>query len=187
MITIGSFELTDVNSFIVLNGHDFYLFGKYGDNLKCLLHTFAIYGKNGFSENKIEGDGKTPVGTFDFLYAFGINKKPETKLEYIRTDKNYCFVDDINSKYYNKLTDIRCDLKDWESCERITDYKREYQYAVNTSYNKECVKGKGSAIFLHCKGKKDYTGGCIAINKNDMLLCLKYLDKTSKIIIKKPD
>ena len=41
-------------------------------------------------------------------------------------------------------------------------------------YNPDCRWPLGSGIFLHCKGAKDSTGGCVAMDEESMravLLC----------------
>ena len=50
-------------------------------------------------------------------------------------------------------------------------------------YNKEGVAGRGSAIFLHCKGSRRYTAGCIAIDKPAMRNLLQQLKPGAKIVI----
>lgn len=165
---------------IKLSGNNFYLI----KNGLIILKTKAIIGKNGFTYNKKEGDLKTPIGTFPLNFSFGLNDKPQTNYDYIKADENFYFVDDVNSRYYNMLVDIRKVKNDWKSAEKISDYKKEYAYAVNINSNPNCEKGKGSAILLHCKGEKNYTAGCVAIDKKEMLLCLKYLNEHSYIKIK---
>lgn len=136
-------------------------------------------GKNGMNK-KTEGDLKTPVGIFGIITAFGIKPKPETALPYIRiTDDIYCCSD---TQYYNKIIDIK---KNPHNClgEHMSDFSPEYDYGIFIDYNKECIYKKGSAIFVHCKGNKYYTGGCVALEKDFMLLSLRTLCVNSKIII----
>ena len=49
-------------------------------------------------------------------------------------------------------------------------------------YNPECIVGKGSAIFLHCKGK-GATAGCISIPEENMVTVLQNLRSDAKIVI----
>ena len=46
--------------------------------------------------------------------------------------------------------------------EDMYSYQPHYNYGIATDFNKECVYPKGSAIFVHVKGGKPYTGGGIA-------------------------
>ena len=150
---------------------------------KEILKTEIIIGKNGATINKKEGDGKTPKGTYDLGIIFGIKPNPGTNLEYIEIDENYYWVDDSNSKYYNKMVDIKKVEKDWESAEHLVKYQKEYQYVIEIKYNEEGKKGKGSAIFLHCIGDKNYTQGCIAIKKEAIIQIIKFLKSECKIKI----
>lgn len=36
----------------------------------------------------------------------------------------------------------------------MIEYKGLYNYGLVIDYNKECIEGKGLAIFLHCQGDK---------------------------------
>ena len=46
---------------------------------------------------------------------------------------------------------------------------------------------KGSAMFLHCFGLKGYTGGCVAVSRENMEFIMNFLDrdKQPKILIKR--
>ena len=70
-------------------------------NFKCCI------GKKGLTENKIEGDKKTPKGLYSLgnLYYRGDRvKKPKTLLKCIKIKKNMGWCNDIKSKEnYNKL------------------------------------------------------------------------------------
>ena len=144
--------------------------------------TEGFIGKNGVTKNKKEGDGKTPLGKFNVGICFGIHKKIDTTLEYIQINPNLYWVDDVISKYYNKLVDITKVDKDWNSAEHLIDYPIEYEYALEIKTNPKCEKGKGSAIFLHCSNQKP-TAGCIAINTNYMIKLLKSLNKNAIIYV----
>jgi Uncharacterized protein conserved in bacteria len=82
-------------------------------------------GKNGLTKTKVEGDKKTPIGTFtlsNLLYRDDRSPKPLTKLKCIPIKKNMGWCDDIKSKkYYNKLIDIRKNLRH----EKL--YRRDYK------------------------------------------------------------
>ena len=161
-------------------------------------------GKNGASESIHESSIKTPLGNFNLGIAFGTH---DLKIDYpyIKINENLYWVDDVNSKYYNKLISlnetintfnypyiINANEKEFNSAEHLIDYHKQYEYAVYIEYNVNGEKyengvGKGSAIFLHCLGDKGYTGGCIAIPKEDMLFVLNFLNRNKKpqILIKR--
>ena len=140
-------------------------------------------GKKGFTNKKIEGDKKTPLGKYSLgplFYRKDRNKKPETKLKIIEINKNMGWCDDVNNRKYNKLININRKIK----CEKIfrSDYKYDYMILIKYNYNRT-KKNKGSAIFLHLT--KDYkkTLGCIGINKKDFEILLKIINKKTKIKI----
>ena len=61
--------------------------------------------------------------------------------------------------------------------EHLIDYPKEYHYAISIGDNiNPAIVGKGSAIFLHCKGERDYTAGCIAVDEKVMTYLLKNLN-----------
>ncbi len=148
-----------------------------------VLETNAIVGKNGLGKTK-EGDGKTPVGVFLFVEAFGILDNPGTKLEYTKVGKNHYWVDDSESRYYNQFISIDEVQPDWVSAEHIVEYGESYHYVLATSYNSERIPGVGSAVFLHCISKDmETTAGCVAIPEVYMKEIVMRLKERSVLII----
>ena len=141
-------------------------------------------GKKGLTKNKIEGDKKTPKGTFslgNLYYRKDRNPKPLTKLKCISIRKSMGWCNDIkNKKYYNRLIKINKKIKHEKLFRR--DYKYDFMIPIN--YNtKKTVLGNGSAIFLHLSNKLKPTLGCVALNKKDFLILLKLINKNTKIKI----
>ena len=139
-------------------------------------------GKKGLTKKKIEGDKKTPIGTFslgNLYYRADRNLKLLTKLKCIKIKKLMGWCDDIKSKKkYNKMINVNNKLRH----EKL--YRRDYKYdlMIPINYNTQKTKlGKGSAIFLHLT--KDYrpTAGCIALKKKDFLIMLRLINKKTKI------
>ena len=60
--------------------------------------------------------------------------------------------------------------------EEMYSYQPQYNYGIATDFNKECIYPNGSAIFIHVKGTKTYTGGCIAFDEDRMVEILKNCD-----------
>lgn len=149
---------------------------------KQLLGTSGFIGRNGVTNNKKEGDGKTPKGTYSFGRAFGVKKNPGTLLTYTKVNSSHYWVDDPSSKYYNQFVSTKNVTKDWYSAEHLIDYSTAYAYAVAVNYNVECVPGKGSAIFLHCQTGRP-TAGCIAVSKKMMVKILKNINDDALICI----
>lgn len=158
------------------------LYKKTKHKWKKIMYTKAYLGRNGVTKDKKEGDGKTPLGIYRLGPAFGLCENIQTKLDYIQLDNCLYWVDDCDSKYYNKLVDIKKVQKDWISAEHLIEFQKQYEYSVVIAYNTKCIKGKGSAIFLHCSVEKP-TSGCIAIQKEKMLELLNLLEKHSIILI----
>lgn len=149
------------------------------------LDEAAFIGKNGVAKTK-EGDTKTPLGTFGFNKALGINDDPGCKMPYTKVNDSHYWDCDINSQRYNTLVSTD-DYKDFslDDSEHIVDYPNAYKYILNTTYNEECIPNAGSAIFLHCyREQRTYTGGCISIPLDSMEYVMKHIDSDSKIIIR---
>lgn len=142
----------------------------------------GVVGKNGVTTNKVEGDGKTPAGIYSLTDSFGTAPKPtNVKLPYTRINKYYYWIDDVTSRDYNKMYYFRGDPKKmWRSYESLTHPL--YSYVVEIDYNvNPIVKGKGSAIFLHTKNKStNYTLGCVAIPKDNLVQIMKRLVPASR-------
>ncbi len=141
-------------------------------------------GKNGSTIYKIEGDKKTPKGTFkieNLYFRKDRKEKPSTLLKCIEIKKNMGWCDDIRfPKKYNKLIKIENKIKN-EKLNR-KDYK--YDLLIPIKYNfKRPVIGRGSCIFIHLT--KDYkpTTGCVALKEKDFLIMLKLIKKNTKIKI----
>jgi len=139
-------------------------------------------GKNGVTENKTEGDGKTPIGCFEIkkvLYRKDRIKKPQTKLLVEAIEENDGWCDDVNDKNYNRQIKLPYNAH----CEKLWRDDEIYDIIVVLGFNDNpVILGKGSAIFLHIAGK-DYspTSGCIALSKKDLLEILKDCDKNTLV------
>ena len=141
-------------------------------------------GKNGFSKEKIEGDYKTPKGTFELekLYYRGDRLiKPFTKLKCLKINKSMGWCNDIKDNInYNKLVDTKKKTK----FEKL--YRKDFKYdlIIPIKYNWQVRKlGKGSCIFLHLTKNYKPTAGCIALSKKDFLIMLKLISIKTKIKI----
>ncbi|MCR5459054.1 MAG: L,D-transpeptidase family protein [Acetatifactor sp.] len=155
-------------------------------NWREILSTSGYIGKKGLGKT-IEGDEKTPQGTFHFNAAFGIAKDPGCTIPYHQVTKDDYWSGDPRDGYaYNQLVSIKdypgLDVKN-KNTEHIIDVKTEYQYCLNISYNEECVPRVGGAIFLHCTGKKTHTGGCVAIPKDDMVKVMRSVKEDCVVVI----
>ena len=141
-------------------------------------------GKNGSTNDKKEGDKKTPKGTYkieNLYFREDRKEKPSTLLRCIKIKKNMGWCNDIRfPKKYNKLIKIEKKIRH-EKLKR-KDYK--YDLLIPIKYNfKKPITGMSSCIFIHLT--KDYKGtaGCIALNEKDFLIMLKLIKKNTKIKI----
>ena len=154
-------------------------------NWKQIMTTPGLIGKNGLGKTR-EGDAMSPVGTFGFNAAFGIAEDPGCAIPYLQvTDDDYWSGDQREGYHYNEMVSIK-DYPDLntDDSEQITDYPYQYQYCLNISYNEDCIPGLGSAIFLHCFGPiKPYTGGCVAIPKEQMLTVMQNVKPDCVVVI----
>lgn len=145
-----------------------------------VFETDACIGKNGAGKTQ-EGDTKTPFGDFGVRHAFGILENPGTELAYVDVEKT-TFACDEEGEYYNQIIDT---AETGHACggEEMYLYTPEYNYGIATDYNADNVYPLGSAIFLHCKGVKPFTGGCIAIGEEYMKTVLQHAQPGMRIII----
>lgn len=155
---------------------------------KYNIEANAYIGRNGITNEKKEGDGKTPLGEFELGIVLGTH--PIVKLKkaknYKQINKNMYWVDDLKSKFYNKLIDTLSIKKDWDSAEHLIDYPIEYEYLIEIKSNPKNILGNGSAIFLHCANNKS-TAGCVAVDRKIMKKIIDNIDEQTKIVILKND
>lgn len=144
----------------------------------------AFVGKNGIGKTR-EGDNKTPTGTFNLTIPFGIKADPGANGAYTQVTKYHYWCGTSGSELYNQLVDMRVtDRKCTSSDEYLINYKGEYNYCMFVDYNDAGEAGKGSCIFLHCTGKKDYTAGCIAVPEKVMQKIIQWAKPGVKIVIR---
>ena len=139
-------------------------------------------GAKGSTFNKIEGDKKTPKGTFkieNLYFRRDRRKKPQTSLKCIQINKSMGWCNDVNyPKQYNKLFRIKKKIKH----EKLKRKDHKYDFVIPIMYNaKKPIVGLGSCIFIHLTKNYKPTAGCIALKEKDFLIMLKLVKKNSKI------
>ena len=157
---------------IKLKNKDTLIFDEF--KFKCSI------GKNGLKKNKIEGDKSTPKGIFSLgklYYRSDRVPKPETNLTTKKITKNLGWCDISNNKYYNQEVSS---LKNVNK-EKFFRKDSKYDYLIIINYNKNKIKNKGSAIFIHLTRDYKATNGCIAVNENDFLILAKLINKKTHI------
>jgi D-alanyl-D-alanine dipeptidase len=95
----------------------------------------------------------------------------------VYTETDHC-VDDINSRFYNKIVDsTKVDI-DYKSKEHMKLPKDYYKYGIVVDHNhideKGAVKGAGSCIFIHIKSVP--TAGCTVMMESEIQEIIKWLD-----------
>ena len=116
-----------------------------------------------------EDRNATPKGLYSIGDAFYKEDEPDTGLEIFQITPGTYWVNDPRSDDYNQMVQTTDILDGAEDMNAIEDYK--YGFVIN--YNVDPVlKGKGSAIFFHCK--EEDTHGCVAAPEENVL---KYLNK----------
>ena len=157
-------------------------------NKQLILGNYKIkcsIGKRGISKKKVEGDKKTPIGTFKIKSVFYRKdriKVLKTKLNKVIIKKNMGWCDDSSSKMYNKLVKLPFKF----SAEKLWRRNHVYDVVIVLNYNlRPVIKNRGSAIFIHI-AKKNYlsTNGCVAVSKKNIQFLLGVINKKSKLVIK---
>ena len=141
-------------------------------------------GKNGISKKKVEGDYKTPRGSFELEHLYFRKDRiaepiyTKIKKKMIKKDMGWC--NDIDSKKYNKLIKINKKYRH----EKLYRKDSKYDLLIPIKYNfKNIKKNLGSCIFIHITNNYAPTAGCIALKKKDFLILLKLISKNSRIVI----
>lgn len=152
---------------------------------KQIFTTPGLYGKMGGTDEKKEGDKKTPLGLYSFTMAFGIKEDPGSVLPYHKVAAGDYWVDDSASKYYNQLVNTASTKKDWSSAENMAAYAPHYNYGLVLDYNRERIPYKGSAIFLHCTMPEETAGssGCVKIPEEYMRTLVQTIGQDARIWI----
>ena len=175
-----------------ISGCTFYAFEKEDGEWQLRFKTDGFVGANGIKDpaTRVEGDATTPAGIYSFGMLFGIKDVPENlKKSYKKLDEDDYWDGDINSDTYNKYVKCSTMTKNWNRAvsEHLIDYKESYNYAAQIKFNENpTVKGKGSAIFMHCiRNGSNSTAGCISVPEEKMFMALKMIDDDSFVVIVK--
>jgi L,D-peptidoglycan transpeptidase YkuD (ErfK/YbiS/YcfS/YnhG family) len=143
----------------------------------------GVVGVHGFAWNKVEGDGKAPIGIYSFGTCFGKNANPGTAMQYKQVTDNDYWVDDSNSPLYNTWQIGPANGR-WSSAEKLLRSDWLYDYAVVINYNTDRIPGKGSAIFMHLWRSSDNgTAGCVATSEDNLIRIMKWLNPSKNPII----
>jgi L,D-peptidoglycan transpeptidase YkuD (ErfK/YbiS/YcfS/YnhG family) len=137
-----------------------------GRELPCLI------GKGGTiaADAKREGDGATPLGRWPvgtvLLRRDRVNAPAGLRLpwRWLRPDDGWS--DGVDDPAYNRPIHHPHGY----SAERLWRADGAYDVIVTLAHNDAPpIPGAGSAIFFHCTAERDFTEGCVAIDRSDML------------------
>ena len=150
-------------------------------------HKWYALGNGG--HKKKEGDKKAPAGFFYLRSVFGYalaNDMSHLNMPYRQVNKKIKCIDDVNSKFYNRIIDsstIR--KKDWNSHEDMRRNDNLYRLGIVLDYNTSPIrKGMGSCIFLHLwRSSFKPTVGCTAIAPNFMEKLISWLELEKKPLL----
>jgi D-alanyl-D-alanine dipeptidase len=129
---------------------------------------------------KHEGDGKSPAGIFRLSTSFGYTAEKEAgwKMPYVSLTPSVECVDDVSSKFYNRVLDRATVEPDWNSSEHMLRPDELYRWGLVVDHNTDPVTpGAGSCIFLHIwTGPGQGTTGCTAMTQERLEGVLAWLD-----------
>lgn len=144
---------------------------KGGSWVERLQTSNGRIGYNGLvrPRKRVQGSGKTPLGTHRLPWAFGMNaQRDRWDPSYRRVRNGDYWVLDNQSAFYNRYRHRSQGGFRWrlpsshpDSSERLKDYQRQYEFAFVTSFNARQVRHRGGAIFLHVNGS-GATAGCVS-------------------------
>ena len=141
-------------------------------------------GRNGLTDDKLEGDLCTPIGLFYFnkiYYRADRLGEINFLIDSATIKENDGWCDDKRNSLYNQY--IRFPFAG--SAEHLYRKDNIYDIICVMNYNTSpVIAGKGSAIFLHVAQPK-FTGteGCVAVEKNILLEIATNISKNSTITI----
>ena len=147
----------------------------------------AALGRGGTlpQENKIEGDGATPLGRYPLRYVMYRSDRlsaPLTRLPLrsIAADDGWC--DAAGDAAYNRP--VRRPYP--ASSETLFREDALYDIIVVVGHNDDpVVSGLGSAVFLHCKrGDYEPTQGCVALALEDVRKWLGQVQRGDCLVIR---
>ncbi len=128
---------------------------------------------------KHEGDGRSPAGIFALKQAFGYAPFGVDYPYRVYKETDHC-VDDVHSRYYNKIVDSTKITLDYHSMEHMKFPKNYYRYGIVVNHNHidevGAVPGAGSCIFLHIKEVP--TAGCTVMHESELKEIIRWLDAT---------
>ena len=134
-----------------------------------------------------EGDGRATAGAFDLGPAFGFASPKEVgplKIPYLEETDHLECVDDIRSRFYNRIIDRSAvgDV-DWSSSEKMSEQGDSYRWGIVIRQNDPPLPGMGSCIFLHSWSSSRGTAGCTGLDPDRMEAMIRWIDAEKKPLL----
>jgi L,D-peptidoglycan transpeptidase YkuD (ErfK/YbiS/YcfS/YnhG family) len=148
----------------------------------------ARIGRNGLSDDRREGDGTTPTGTYGIgRTMYGVAADPGVRYRYRRIVCGDYWVEDPRSPHYNTFRHVRCGTPPpfRVTGERLWTYTTAYRHFAVVRFNMDpVVPGRGSGIFLHATTGGP-TNGCISLPLGQLRQVLRWLrpEQSPRIVI----
>lgn len=154
-------------------------------------------------DERRQGTGKTPMGSYALVDAFGRLADPGTAMPYYRFDRDdaWTYYPKVPSTYNILQTADRSWRRYGSYVEHLWSYGAQYRYVVVLDYNlprgplttgsngirrtsKPADTRRGGGIFLHVSNGRR-TAGCIAVPQDQMRAILTWLtpDANPHIVI----
>jgi L,D-peptidoglycan transpeptidase YkuD (ErfK/YbiS/YcfS/YnhG family) len=141
-------------------------------------------------DRRVQGSGTTPLGTYGLLSVFGTHPSRDAgALDYRRIRRGDYWVQDNASPHYNRYrSKSEGGFRWWlpgsnvNASERLTDYRRQYEWSIVTGFNVEQVRHRGSGIFLHVNGR-GATAGCVSAPRAFIRALVRHLDPAAAPVI----
>ncbi|MBV8979982.1 MAG: L,D-transpeptidase family protein [Acidimicrobiia bacterium] len=145
----------------------------------------AELGVHGLSDNRSEGDGTTPTGTYGIqstMYGLA-DAVPNARYAY-----HHLVCGDwwsgVRDATYNTFQHIECG-QTMDNSEALWQQTTAYQHFAVIDFNTNpTVIGKGSAIFLHDATASGVTAGCVAVAPSALDAVLSWLDPAQNPVIR---
>ncbi|MCF6322420.1 MAG: L,D-transpeptidase family protein [Rhizobiaceae bacterium] len=144
----------------------------------------CVLGSGGVRARKKEGDGATPVGSFEILYGFyraDRIKSISSAINLMPIKENFGWCDDPLSPLYNRFVELP---SSWNH-EKMWRKDNLYDICLVLNHNiHPQIRNGGSAIFFHlCSHDNTPTQGCIAITQSRMTKILGRCSARTRLII----
>lgn len=148
-------------------------------------HFPVAIGRGGITQNKREGDGATPAGTWRLMgggYRADRVMPPPAPIDLRAIGPHDLWCDAPEDTLYNHA--VRAPYS--ASHERLRRADPLYDIFIVTDWNwPEASPGKGSAIFVHCwRGPRKPTAGCLAFRPDHLHWILARWTPRSRILVR---